>query len=201
MPDREYLVGPRLTHIVKDGGLDKNIKFNSWIGGKLLIVIPEVHIGDRREVMDALKPLITDRRIEIEAKGQDQVMRENHANFILTTNHRNAIQKTRDDRRYAIFYTAQQTRADVLRDMPAEYVTAFQKWLDQGGLADIAGYLNAYRIPDHLNPATNLHDAPYTSSTEAAIQESAGIIEQENHERHRGTAPGLLWRLGVIVAA
>src|SRR3546814_2632418 len=50
----------------------------------------------------------SDLRVEIQAKGQDQVTGDNRANFILTSNHKDAIVKTVNDRRYCVLFTAQQ---------------------------------------------------------------------------------------------
>jgi hypothetical protein len=147
---------------------------------KLLVLIEEVYVTDRRELLDALKPLITDDRVEFQPKGVDQVTAENRANFILTSNHKDAILKTDDDRRYAIFYTAQQAYGDLARDgLTESYFTTFWQWMNSGGYANVAGYLQRYAIPDALNPATYCNRAPHTSSTDAAIQESRGVVEQE----------------------
>src|SRR3546814_9048286 len=55
-------------------------------------------------------------RVEIQRKGVDQFTADNRANFILTSNHRDAINKTANDRRYAVFFTAQQSAEDKTRD-------------------------------------------------------------------------------------
>lgn len=181
MAAAEYAVGERYTHKpnAKELG-DSGAKFTGWLDRKLLILIEEIYVSDRREVLDALKPLITDDRVEIQHKGVDQVTAENRANFILTSNHKDAVLKTRDDRRYAIFYTAQQCRADLERyGMTGDYMPNLWRWLRQGGFANVAGYLQRYTIPDALNPARDCHRAPETSSTADAIRESRGLVEQE----------------------
>lgn len=177
----EYAVGAQYTHMpsAKELG-DSGAKFTGWLVRKLLIIVEEIYVSDRREVIDSLKPLITNRKVEIQAKGADQITGDNRANFILTSNHRDAIVKTRSDRRYCVFYTAQQDDGDLQRDgMDGAYFPTLWKWLDNGGYAAVAGYLQRYTIPDELNPATLCHRAPVTSSTEAAIVESRGIVEQE----------------------
>ena len=145
-----------------------------------MIVVEELYVSDRREVADALKPLITDERIEIQAKGADQITTDNRANFIMSTNHQDAMRKTKDDRRYAIFFCAQQAVEDIERDgLGGDYFPRFYQWLKNGGYADVAGWLDRYEIPDHLNPATNCHRAPRTSTTDQAVMASLGMIEQE----------------------
>ena len=176
----EYAVGSMYTHKPSSKELgDSGAKFTGWLQNKLLIIVEEIYVSDRREVTDFLKTLITEDRVEIQGKGLDQVTGDNRANFLLTSNHRDAIIKTRGDRRYAVFYTAQQEPGDLERaGMTGDYFPRLYRWLRGGGFADVAGFLQRYTIADELNPATHCHRAPATSSTEAAIVESRGVIEQ-----------------------
>ena len=176
-----HAVGNRYTHLPNASDLGGNgSKFNSWIHGKLFIGVEEIYVSDRREVSDALKPLITNSRIEIQGKGQDQITGDNRANFIMCSNHKDAILKTRSDRRYCVFYTAQQDDRDLVRDgMNNGYFPELYKWLRAEGYAIINDYLRSYAIPDALNPATSCHRAPNTSSTLEAIDVSLGGVEQE----------------------
>lgn len=176
----EYAVGSMYTHKPSSKELgDSGAKFTGWLQNKLLIIVEEIYVSDRREVTDFLKTLITERRVEIQGKGLDQVTGDNRANFLLTSNHRDAIIKTRGDRRYAVFYTNQQEPGDLARDgMTGDYFPRLYRWLQNGGFADVAGFLQRYTIADELNPAGGCHRAPTTSSTEAAIIESRGVVEQ-----------------------
>lgn len=171
-------VGSRLSHSVnpKDVG---NI-FNAWVEGKVVVGIEEVHVSDKRDLIDSLKLLITNRRLEIQAKGGNQYMGDNCANFFMNTNYQDAIKKTKNDRRYAPFFTPQQSYDDIIRDgMGGDYFPTLWNWARVDGYAIIANYLNTYEIPDELNPATKLHRAPQTSSTATAIKASQGPVEQE----------------------
>lgn len=172
-------VGERYTHF--PNAADLGNKFNSWLLGKLFIGIEEIYVTDRRECLDALKTMVTNDRIEIQAKGRDQFTGDNRANLIMCSNHRDAIMKTKNDRRYAVFYTAQQTNADIIRDgMGGMYFPDLYKWLNKcDGYEIVAHYLTNYAIPDELNPTTTLHRAPDTSSTAQAILESLGAADQE----------------------
>jgi hypothetical protein len=178
----EYVVGRNYTHKANAKELAENgTKFTGWLEGRLLIVIEEIHIGDRRESVDSIKSMITDDRLEIQRKGADQYTGDNYANFMLTSNHKDAIIKTEDDRRFGMFYSAQQSAADIVRDGMGgdKYFPGLYGWLDDGGLANVAGYLQRLQIPDEMNPARGLHRAPVTSTTAEAIIESRGAVEQE----------------------
>lgn len=174
-------IGNRYTHLPNATDLGGNgSKFNAWIQGKLFIGVEEVYVSDRREVLDALKPLITNPRIEIQGKGVDQITGDNRANFMMCSNHKDAILKTRNDRRFCVFYTAQQDATDLARDgMDGRYFPNLYKWLKTEGYAIVTDFLIQYPIPEELNPATYCHRAPITSSTNEAVGLSLGGVEQE----------------------
>ena len=174
----EYAIGERYTH--KPNASDIANKFTGWLRGKLFICVEEVMTEHKREVLDALKPLITNRRVEIQGKGADQATGDNRANFLMFTNHKSAIPASVDKRRYAIYFSGQQSAADIARDgMAGAYFPSLYSWARSGGLAHIAHYLATYQIPDELNPATLCQRAPVTSSLSEAIHESLGGLEQD----------------------
>lgn len=174
-------VGRRYTHFPNANDLGN--KFNAWLVQKLFIGIEEVYVSDRQELIEVLKPLITNDRIEIQGKGTNQIVADNRANFMLSSNHRDAVRKSENDRRYAIFYTAQQSADDLKASgMTGNYFPELYRWLRLSGYAAVNHYLRSYQIPDELNPAVNCHRAPRTSSTDAAIACSLGAVEQEVQE-------------------
>ncbi len=174
----EYVVG--MNHSHRPSASDLANPFNSYLENKLLIAVEEVKTDDRRELLEILKPLITNDRIEIQPKGVDKRMIDNFANWIMLTNHADAIPKTIDDRRYAIFFTKQQNALGIVRDgMSGNYFPDLYRWLrERDGKAIVANYLLTYDVPDELNPVTTLHRAPATSTTPMAIHISRGKAEQ-----------------------
>lgn len=185
-----HAVGHRYTHIKSANDLG-NV-FNSWVQGNLFIGIEDVHVPDhKREIIEILKPLITNDRVEIQGKGSDQVTGDNRANFMLNANHKDAIRKTESDRRFCVFYTAQQSAADIVKaGMGGAYFPNLYRWLRAEGYAVINDYLRCYAIPDALNPATSCHRAPETSSTAEAVIMSRGGVEQELMEAIEEGRPG-----------
>lgn len=173
-----YAIGDQYTYEPRASQLGS--QFMSFDENMLLIVVEEVHMDGRRQLLDDLKPRITNERIEVEAKGQDKRLVRNTANWFMNTNHRSAIIKTMNDRRYCIFYTAQQLVTDLDRDgMGGDYFPKLYQWLKDGGYAFVAQYLHNYLIPDEFNPATKCHRAPMTTSTLEAIEMSRGGVESE----------------------
>ena len=119
--------------------------------------------------------------MEIQKKKVDQYSGDNRANFIFFSNHKDAVIKTDNDRRYCIFYTEQQTKADLNRDgLTDPYFFELFNWLAyEDGYEIVTHFLKNYKIKDKLNPATYCNRAPDTSCTTEAIRQSLGNIEQE----------------------
>ena len=181
----EHAVGHRYCHRPNASDLGGNGgKFTGWIQGRLLIGIEEIKTEDKNHLLEILKPIVTNDTIEIQAKGADQVTGDNRANGLMFTNYKDAIPQRVDNRRYAIFYTPQQTMADIVRDgMGGDYFPRLYGWLRAGGYARVTHWLKHYPIPAELSPAVQhggmAHRAPVTSSTTEAVSLGLGRIEQE----------------------
>lgn len=174
-----FAIGDKYTHFPPANEISE--KFNEWLFGKLFIGVEDVYVADhKREVIEVLKPMITNNKLAKRAMQQSQVTTDLCANFMLNSNHKDAIRKTQSDRRFAVFYTAQQTAEDLTRDgMDGGYFPTLYNWLNNGGYAIVNNYLSTYQIPEDLNPAGKCHRAPVTSSTREAITSSMGGVEQE----------------------
>ena len=185
-------IGQRYVHFPKASKLAK--EFNSWLVGKLFYGVEDIYVPDhKREVIEELKPMITGENLEIEGKGVDQINASVCGNFIFNSNHRDAIRKTKNDRRFAVFFTAQQDVADLKRDgMSDGYFTELYDWLKREGYAIVNELLHTYPIPTEYNPAGGCMRAPQTSSTSMAINASLGAIEQEIKEAVDMGVPGFI---------
>lgn len=173
-------LGKRYTHLPKAKNIDAD--FNSWLMGRLFIGVEDVYVADlKKEVIETLKPMITGSDQEIQQKGVDQITVNICCNFMLNSNHKDAIRKTRNDRRFCVFYTAQQNAADLERDgMHGDYFPKLYHWLKhENGYAIVNELFHTYDIPVEYNPAKACHRAPETSSTNEAINASLGGVEQE----------------------
>lgn len=172
-----HAIGWRYTHL--PNAMDISNKFNAWIQNKLFIGIEEIYVAERQEVIDTLKILITNSRVDVQGKGENQKTGDNRANFFMTSNHQDAAKKTKADRRYCVFYTAQQTAEDLAHcGMTGDYFPSLYNWLRKDGYAKVNDFLRSYDIPDDLNPATSCQRAPITSSTGMAIENSRNLAEQ-----------------------
>jgi len=164
-----YVYSPKAPELVKSGST-----FNAWMRGKLLIVVNEIKIDERRELIEILKPMITDNRVEIQSKGVDQDMEDNPANWFFFSNYKDAIPINQNGRRYSIFYSALQSRADILNaGMDDVYFNALWPWLRNGGYQAITHWLLNYPIECGAIPVR----APETSSHAEALSISRSPME------------------------
>lgn len=165
-----YVYCPNAQELVSSGS-----KFNAWMRGKLAIMVNEIKVDERRELIEVLKPMITDARIEVQAKGVDQDMEDNMANWFFYSNFKDAIPINKNGRRYAVFYSALQYESDILAaGMDAGYFKRFWHWLrHEGGLQYITYWLKNYPIEEGSLPVR----APRTSSYAEALTLSRSPLE------------------------
>lgn len=174
-----FCVGHKYSSSIKASVIDD--KFNDWLYRKIFIVIEEVYtIENRLETGEKLKDTISNSRQMIETKGLPMIMRDICANFVLNSNHKDAIRLTEEDRRFAVFFTGQQSKSDLIRDgMTKEFFVETYDWLQKhNGLAICNEFFHSFPISKEFNPAFGGR-APTTSSTLEAIAESRGSVEQE----------------------
>jgi hypothetical protein len=175
-----YCVGAEYAWTVEARKVDS--KFNSFLSKRLFINVEEMNIFEKHEMMETLKGLITGTKQEIEGKGLDSGMDLDYcANWFFTTNHKDAVIKTKNDRRFSVFFSAIQDRAQLVSSglLDDEFYPKLWKWLKkEDGYAMVYDYLKHYCILDELNPATLCQIAPDTSSTGEAIGFSGGVAQQ-----------------------
>lgn len=184
----EALLGEMYTYSPKADDLtNSGSTFNAWMRGKLMIVVNEIKVDDRRELIETLKPMISDRRIEVQSKGVDQDMEDNPANWFFFSNWKNAIPVNQNGRRYAIFYSAVQNKNDLIaRGMDDEYFRVMFEWLENGGIEAIVNYYLTYPIQRGKIPMR----APETSCQAEVMKVSRGPLEIAMHNAIEDQLPG-----------
>lgn len=182
-------IGSKYTHEPFSDDLAN--KFNDWLDSKLLIIIEELSLGERQEVENNIKTWVTADEVEMQAKGGKKAMRPNKSNWLILSNYQNALPIDANQRRYAPFFTHQQSVEDVRRDFPEGYFPALWNWLRDGGYEYITHYLQTRPLHPEFNPVNATRDrAPETSSTAKAVQASRGRFEQEILEAIEAGAAG-----------
>lgn len=186
-----YAVGQRYAHSPKAS--DVVNKFNAWQEGKIFISIEDIYVPHGAgEVMEELKPMITSYEQEIQGKGKDQKTRRVCCNYMINSNHKDMLKRSKNDRRFPIYYTPQQTRQDLIDcGWTGDYFPNLYTWLRTEGYAIVADLLMHYPIEDAFNPALG-HVAPTTSSENEVSERNIGQIESEILEACDAGAPGFM---------
>jgi len=80
--------------------------FNGWATNVCVNILEELRVKghNRHEATNALKPLITDRMIQINEKGVKPYMTYNTANYMCFTNYKDALPLDGDDRRWWVIF-------------------------------------------------------------------------------------------------
>lgn len=186
----DFAIGERYTHWPRASDIHE--KFNFWQRGKIFIAVEDICIPEsNKSTWEILKPMITGDKQSLEPKGVDQATFHICCNYILNGNSKNGIPKTQNDRRAAPLFTAQQSESDLRRDgMLGEYVVNLYRWAKAGGYAIVSELLHTYPIPPEFDPTGMCQRAPTTTSTDEAIGESLGRLEQEIIEAIGQEMPG-----------
>jgi hypothetical protein len=84
--------------------------FNSWCFGSQVIFIEEVYVNgpNKYTIMNKLKPLISDDEVNMRALFKDDRTVDNITNYLMFSNHHDALAVKDEDRRYFIVESAMQ---------------------------------------------------------------------------------------------
>jgi hypothetical protein len=164
-------------------------QFNGWAVNKVVNVLEEIRVvgKSRHDIINALKPLITDPVIQINDKGVSQYTTYNTANYICFTNYKDAIPVDINDRRWWIIYSKLQTREDIENIEQEHGIDYFNVLFDslKTYRAEIRKWLLEYEISEEF---LNLKRAPMTEAKKTmaefeelktdGLQELKALIEE-----------------------
>ena len=153
--------------------------FNAYAEGRCVAAMEELKVPghNRHEILNTLKPLITNEIISVTRKGQDSIQVPNTQNYIGFTNHKDAIPIDVDDRRYGIFRTKYQSREQMWADTGEKYWERFHNAYRDNADA-VRGWLLDRDLSDfdrHFPPVMN--DSKRRMIADARPQEDQIIIE------------------------
>ena len=133
-------------HCCKLRNDDLGNKFNADVGKSVYAHIDDVDSSSSKvNLMEYLKPLISDYDLTVEPKGVDRFTADNFCNFIFTMNNKKGVIVKQDERRYCVFFTAQQCRDD----LELGEIETIRDWLlKKEGYKIVAKFLLDYKIKD-----------------------------------------------------
>lgn len=120
----ERIFGPHNTGRPMNASIQS--QFNGWARNVKLVVIEELMVKGRVDLMNHLKPMITDPVIEVNEKYQPTQRITNNCVIVAFTNHDDALPVEDDDRRYMIIISEAFPRG-------AEYYNRLFRWAEKEG--------------------------------------------------------------------
>lgn len=160
-------------HVELVSGESIKTGWNEWSFGHQLVVIEEVRIAgtNRHEIMNALKPLITNDFISVNQKFRDSRQTQNISNYMLFTNHHDGLVLRPGDRRYLVLESPLQTREQVLALGENYFPPLYQMLKEHPG--GMRAWLHDYKISPTFSPSGH---APRTKYAELLIEDSASDL-------------------------
>lgn len=142
-------------------------RFNGWAHGATLVAVEEIKISgeNKYDIIDRLKPIISNSVVSIEEKGRDIRTVPNFSNYMMFTNHKDALPLSENDRRYAVIFSRFQSLEELngyfgsSEKAQAYFDRLFADLEEHAGA--IAGFLSSYRQSASFAPKGR---APVTSS-------------------------------------
>lgn len=106
--------------------------FNGWATGVSVNVLEELRVKghNRYDAVNSLKPLITDRMIQINDKGIKQFITYNTTNYICFTNYKDAIPLDSDDRRWWVIFVPVESLKEMEEKVNEKITTYFPRLFD-----------------------------------------------------------------------
>lgn len=125
--------------------------FNGWAEGQQVVFVEEIrlHGHNRYDVLNQIKPLITNDVIEIHRKGVDPYNVPNMSAYILATNYKDALPLTENDSRYFVLFSRFQTKAalDAFKEEQPDYYDNLYNAINES-----AGALRGWLMEHELQP-------------------------------------------------
>lgn len=90
-------------------------KFNGWAHEKLFCTIEEIKMPGREayEVLNTIKPVITNPMVPIRKMQKDTILEHNFCNMYLTTNYEDCLPLEEDNSRFCVLFTRFRTNQEV----------------------------------------------------------------------------------------
>ena len=163
-----------------------NGQFNGWAYGQQLIFMEEVRIigSNRFGVMDRLKPCISDDQISLRELHEPARTVPNLCNYVMFTNHHDALAVSDGDRRYFVLQSPLQTPEQIQALGPDYFPRLFQMVNENAG--GLRAWMEQHTFskdfqPEGRAPVTSyLKELAVTSASPLAAS-VAQVIEDQGH--------------------
>lgn len=144
--------------------------FTDWAANQCMAAIEEIRLvneGNKYELLNRIKPFITNNIVEVHPKGKPVMNVRNTTNYLLFTNYRDAMPLDDTDRRYLILFSQWQRKEAIdtfKRTNPEYYVKLYAAIEESPGA--IRQWLLEHEQDESFNPQG---DAPLTEAKKYMI--------------------------------
>jgi hypothetical protein len=147
--------------------------WNEWSFGSQLVVLEEVRVAgtNRHEIMNALKPLVTNDDISINERNRNTRQAPNISNYMLFSNHHDALALTPGDRRYFVIKSPLQHKQQVLTLGENYFPPLYAMLRDHAGA--LRAWLTDWEISSDFRPDGH---APRTVYVTDMVNDSASDL-------------------------
>lgn len=138
--------------------------FTGWAEGQCVMAIEEIRLvgHNRYDVLNRVKPFITNDVVEIHPKGRNPYNVQNTTNYLLFTNYRDAMPLSMNERRFLVLFSRWQSSEDLrkFKDENPDYY--FELY---GALIESAPALRYWMLKHEMSTTFNPQgDAPQTNA-------------------------------------
>lgn len=156
--------------------------FTGWAEGQCVMALEEVRLigHNRHDILNRVKPFITNTIIEIHPKGRNPYNVENTTNYLLFTNYRDALPLSKNERRYLVLFSRWQDSDDLraFKEENPDYYLELYNALQESAPA-IRQWLLQLDQSEKFNPKG---DAPITKGFHYMSESAQPAELREIHE-------------------
>ena len=170
------VLGDRNIGTVSSSQVTSN--FNAWATNVVVNVLEELRVQghNRYEAVNSLKPLITDRIIQINDKGVTPYRTLNTSNYICFTNHKDALPLDDNDRRWWVIFVPISSLVDIELHVGEEAKTYFPRLFSgtKNHAGEIRKWFLEYKISKEF---MSIKQAPMTDHKELMVATEDAAFE------------------------
>lgn len=147
--------------------------WTEWAANHMFIVLEEIRVNgqSRAEVMNILKPLVTNTTIGVDQRNKDTTEIKNHANYWLFTNHQDALYLAPTDRRFFVIFCRMQSESEILELGPSYFDPKYKFLKEHPGA--FRAFLENHKVRDSFRPHSHPPKTPYFYAMQKYSQSDA----------------------------
>lgn len=167
----QAVLGFEHVKILSDGAIQSG--YNEWAFGHQMIIVEEIYVSgvNRHMIMNKIKPLITNDDVSVDEKFRSNRQVLNISNYMLFSNHHDALALTPNDRRYFVVKSPLQSKYQVLALGENYFPPLYNMLRDHPGA--VRSFLADWEISSSFNPDGH---APRTTYVNEMVNDSAGDL-------------------------